>query len=156
VALNAFQEAQDFIKKAKNVLLGKIKHAMEIRLEVAENKVVIHAVAVLNTEGWEQYDEDGEEDLSFADNVLEELYNHFKDPLSQAGLLGSLHDLIKQWHGLVNYTKRFLNPSRTPYLRVWRRIFDFSLSEDWNIVLFLVELLFSIPISNAKVERLFS
>jgi hypothetical protein len=123
VALHAFQEAKDFTKKAKNVLLGKIKHVMETRLEVAENKVVIHAATVLNTEGWEQYDEDGEEDLSFADNVLEKLYNHFKDPLSQAGLLGSLLG---------------------------------SLSEEWNMVLLLVELPFSIPISNAKVERLFS
>lgn len=66
-----------------------------------------------------------------------------------------MHDSLEQWHCLLEYTKRYLNPSNMPYLRVWRRIFDSDRRNDWNIVLFLVELLFSIPISNAKVERLF-
>ncbi|KAJ7373230.1 hypothetical protein OS493_012818 [Desmophyllum pertusum] len=88
---------------------------MQTRMEVAENKYVFMATTVLNCEGWERKNEDGEEDDGFADD----------------------------------------NPSRTPYLRVWRRIFHSSQKDEWSMVLLLVELLFSIPISNAKVERLF-
>lgn len=61
-----------------------------------------------------------------------------------------------QWHHLLDYTKRYLEPSKTSYLRVWRRIFDSGRSNEWSMVLILVELLFAIPISIAKVERLFS
>ena len=50
----------------------------------------------------------------------------------------------------------WMDPSRTHYLRVWKRIFTSSRKEEWNMVLLLVELLLSIPISNAKVERMFS
>lgn len=44
----------------------------------------------------------------------------------------------------------------TPYQRVWRGILDSSRKAQWNMILMLVELLFTMPISNAKVERLFS
>jgi hypothetical protein len=39
---------------------------------------------------------------------------------------------------------------------MWRRIFDSGRRDEWHMVLILVELLFAIPISNAKVEWLFS
>ena len=66
------------------------------------------------------------------------------------------YTVLEQWHSLLFYTKRYLNPSATPYLRVWRRLFDSARNNEWNLILLLVELLFCIPISNAKVERLFS
>jgi len=138
------------------MLLGRIKEAMQTRLEVAENSHVLLASTILNCERWEKTTEDSGEDLEFANDCIAKLYNHFKESLSKAGLTGSLSDLLDQWHDLLSYTKRFLDPSRTPYLRVWRRIFDSSRKAQWNMVLMLVELLFTIPISNAKVERLFS
>ena len=156
VNLPSFEPAKESARRSKNMLLGRIKEAMETRLEVAENRNVVLASTVLNCEGWEKKDEYGEEDLGFADDVIAELYNHFKEPLSKAGLNGTLNDLLDQWHDLLNYTIRYLDPTRTPYLRVWRRIFDSSRRAQWSMVLILVELLFCIPISNAKVERLFS
>ena len=156
VTLPSFNAAKESAKHTKTMLLGRIKEAMETRLEVAENKHVLMAATVLNCEGWERRNENGEEDLEFADDCVAELYDHFKEPLSKAGLNGSLGDLLDQWHHLLDYTKRYLEPSKTPYLRVWRRIFDSGRSNEWSMVLILVELLFAIPISNAKVERLFS
>ena len=153
VVLKSFENAKESARKLKNVLLAKVKQAVEARLEVAENRL---ACTVLNTEGWERMDEEGEKDLLFADECVTELYSHFQKPLSNAGLDGSLSDLLEQWHSVIEYTTRYLSPSTTPYLRVWRRIFDSSRSEGWSMVLLLAELLFSIPISNAKVERLFS
>lgn len=96
VTLPSFEAAKDAAREAKNVLLGQIKDAMQSRLEVAENPHVVNAAIVLNTEGWERSDENGEEDVTFTDNCLTELYDHFKVPLLNAGADGSLHDLLEQ------------------------------------------------------------
>jgi hypothetical protein len=66
----------------KNVLLAKVKQAVEARLEVAENRLVIFACTVLNTEGWERMDEEGEKDLLFTDECVTDFYSHFQNPLS--------------------------------------------------------------------------
>ena len=63
--------------------------------------------------------------------------------------------LVEQWHNL-EYTNSYLNPTTLPYLRVWYKIFNSSRQSEWNFILLLVELLFCLPISNAKVEILFS
>lgn len=68
----------------------------------------------------------------------------------------SLRDLLDEWHSLVQYVKTYLSPTNTSYLRVWRRVFESSRKDQWSMILIFVELLFTIPISNAKVERLFS
>lgn len=63
---------------------------------------------------------------------------------------------MDEWHSLVQHVKLYFSPSTLPYLRVWRRVFDSQRKSEWCRVLLVIELLFSIPISNAKVERLFS
>lgn len=158
VILNGFQEAKKTVSASKELLLNAIKDAMETRLDISENKYVKSAAVILNTEGWEKKSDvetDTPYDNTFADKDIAQLYDHFIVPLSNAGI-GTLSDLLEQWHNLVSYTVRYLDPSRTHYFRVWRRIFDSQKRQDWQMVLVLVELLFAIPISNAKVERLFS
>ena len=43
-----------------------------------------------------------------------------------------------------------------PYRKTWRRIFASPCSQAWKDVLLIIELLFTIPVSNAKLERMFS
>ena len=147
VTLPNFNAAKDSAEVSKGILLDRIKDAMQTRLEAGENKIVLMAATILNCEGWERREENGEEDLEFADNCVADLFNHFPEPLLKAGSDGSLNGLLEQWHDLVAYTVRYLDPSRTHYLRVWKRIFTSSRKEEWNMVLLLVELLLSIPIS---------
>jgi hypothetical protein len=52
--------------------LNDIEEAMEARLDIAENKCVENAATILNTEGWEQRNDDGEYDLSFGDEQVTE------------------------------------------------------------------------------------
>lgn len=86
---------------------------------------------------------------------MSELFQQFEDLLKNAGFKGTFGDLLEQWHSILFYTKRYLNPSATHYLKVWRRLFDSARRDEWNLILLLIELLFCIPVSNAKVERLF-
>lgn len=74
----------------------------------------------------------------------------------KVGLDGFLNGLLEKWYDLVVYIVRYLDFLRIYYLYVWKRIFNLSRKEEWNIVLFLEEVLFFIFISNAKVERIFS
>ena len=66
-----------------------------------------------------------------------------------AGVKASVPDLLNQWHDLLQYAREYLCVTSTPYRVCWRRI-------SWSNVLILIELLCTIPISNAKLERMFS
>lgn len=75
------------------------------------------AATKLNCERWEKRDDNGEHDVDVANARVAELYEHFKEPLWKAGLNGSLGELLDQWHHLIEYTKQYLEPSKTQYLR---------------------------------------
>ena len=119
---------------SKHVLLGKIKEPMHIRMQVAQNKYVLMATTILKCEGWERKNEDGE-DGEFADNYVAALFDHFREPLLKAGLEVNLNSLLEQWLDLVAYTTRYLDPSRTHNLHVWKRIFDSIFKDRWKMVL---------------------
>ena len=66
-------------------------------------------------------------------------------------------ELLDEWHELVTHTVSFLEPSRTPYLVTWKRIFSSTKSKtDFKNILYLIELTFCLPVSTSKVERSFS
>jgi hypothetical protein len=54
-------------------LLERLRGALETRLKVSENKHVIMAAQILNTEGWIRNTEEGDKDLPFADDILEDV-----------------------------------------------------------------------------------
>ena len=57
---------------------------------------------------------------------------------------------------VCNYTVMYLLPEKTKYCVFWHNIFQSSWSGSWNLVLLLVELIFSLPVSKTKVEQVFS
>ena len=113
-----------------------------------------YATVILNTEGWIPSNDDAE----FGEEAVEELFKFYQKPMqaSKAFSSGGLTELLDQWNRLVSYTIKYLDTQTTEYQIVWRRIFDFSKSNEWMSILCLVELLFVLPVSNAKVERFFS
>ena len=57
---------------------------------------------------------------------------------------------------MLEYSTRYLSLSTLPYRASWWRIFHAPCASDWHNFLVFVELLFSLPSSNGKVERIFS
>ena len=57
---------------------------------------------------------------------------------------------------LVQYAVQFISVSTLDYREVWWRIFHAPNASEWSNALILANLLFSLPASNAKVERVFS
>ena len=107
-------------------------------------------------ESWLRTNEEEEIDLEFGDEGLTYLYKHFSIPLMNAVVKALVPDLLNQWHDLLQYAREYLCVTSTPNRVWWHRIFNCPRCSIWSDVLILIELLFTIPISNAKLERMFS
>ena len=129
-----------------------VKNAISERLENNKSIVSKYCTLILNTEGLLVFKDKDE----FADEALEELYVFYEKPLKSSGFNGSISNLLQQWHLLVEYILTYLSPGVNSYCMVWHRIFESGKDKEWNLVLYVVELLFVLPVSNTKVERLFS
>ena len=145
---------EQLVMETKNKWIDLISTAINLRLGHSVSVADKYATVILNTEGWIRSNDDAE----FGEEAVEELFKCYQKPLqaTKAFSAGGLTELLDQWNRLVSYTIKYLDPQTTEYQIVWRRIFDSSKSNEWMSILCLVELLFVLPVSNAKVERFFS
>ena len=67
-----------------------------------------------------------------------------------------ISDLLEQWYESVEYAKTTLSLARISYLVTWQKLFTTPGGEGSNRVLLMITLLFTVPVSNAKLERMFS
>ena len=150
VPLKQFEIAKESVAKQKDAWLNLMSEAISMRLEKDESVVSKYATTVVNTER-------GGFVTKMMMNLLMKILNFtfYEQPLKKAGFQGGLSDLLDQWHSVVEYCTKYLN-IKSNYKEVWHRIFESSKRGEWNLVLLLVELLFCLPVSNTKVERLFS
>ena len=161
IKLPSFETAKESIKAKKSFFCEKVSACITERLEqeVDSEKIFQVAPQILNTEGWirrKEEDDNKVQDYEFMDEGIEELVKHFEIPLRNAGFNSTIPELLKQWHELLEYGTEYLSLPYTPYRVTWRRIFTSPRSQTWKDLLILVELLFTIPVSNAKLERMFS
>jgi len=61
-----------------------------------------------------------------------------------------------EFESMLEYACHYISLSTLEYSAVWWRLLHAPVSPEWENVLTLVELLFSLPSSNGMVERLFS
>ena len=90
------------------------------------------------------------------DQVILRHLCHCQEPLRQQGLLVSQIEVVNEWHDMLDYTVKYLSSSRHHYRATWFKIFHSSRSFQWQNILLLIRLLFSVPVSNAVLERFFS
>ena len=109
-------------------------------------------VHVLNTEGWFRY----EKDSKFISKGIEELFEFYKLPLQTDGNHASATEFLLEFHDMISYALKYFDLSNTDYRIVWCRLFESCKRDEWKSILLLVKLLLTLPVSNAKVERLFS
>ncbi len=74
-------------------------------------------------------------------------------PWKEHILAGQLESFSR---ALLEHSLAYLSPERVDYRVVWHQLFNCSKSKEWNAILTLIELLFILPVSNAKVEAFFS
>ena len=102
---------------------------------------------ILNCESWgESTEEDNDSNCDFADTDIKKLLHNFNKPLESAGVNISETEFLEEWNDLVRYTKTYLIPAKSSYLKTWRRIFNSSRAKtDFKNVLLLVEICFVTP-----------
>ena len=152
IPMHNFGKVKEDVKKMKDFMVTLVETEMSARLEADESAIIYSAGKLLDTAGWD-ITENGQSDK---EKVLREIYTHFEVPLRSAGFVGDVDDLVEQWEAMVEYTVNTLNPSRISYLKVWYKFFNSPIKSNWPLPLLIAELLFTLPVSEAVVERLFS
>ena len=150
-----FKKAVADVKASKNTVIESIHSTLDARLDGVSTIELESVAKVLNTEHWKSLAED---EIEFADDMVTDLLAKFRPTLLKQGLCPNTCDLeiLDEWHDMVSHTINFLQSSKANYKKTWRLLFDSSYSTKWKNILLLIQLLFSVPICNAKLERLFS
>lgn len=90
---------------------------------------------------------------SFAHRALESLSTRFRVPLEKDGVDCSL--IQEEWEDIVDYAKHYLNLVYESYIVIWWKLFNSVDANKRQNILTIVELLFCLPLSNGRLERLF-
>ena len=85
---------------------------------------------------------------------LTHLVEHFEVPLQGADAQTS--EILPEFESMITYANQFISLSTMSYQSVWWCLSNAPTASEWSNVLLLAELLFSLPSSNGKLERLFS
>ena len=85
---------------------------------------------------------------------IERLGVRFKIPLESAGV--DINKLRDEFYDMMLYATQFISLATLDYRAVWWRLFHSPKSSSWPNMLALSRLLFSLPVSNGKLERIFS
>ena len=139
-------KALETTKKVKENIILEISKALKTRLEESDddNSMIIAKII----DSWISFKDDPE----LLDKEVEKLYDLYNITLRRAGYDGTINDLLEQWH-ITQYAVTYLSPTKVNYKVIWNQLFTCSRADEWKSILLLVELLFCLPVSNAKVER---
>ena len=132
--LKNYSEAQSYYSSKYKEYCSNVSQCIKSRLSWSDLQLMQDIIFVLSSHGWKKLIEE-EDDLAAIER--------FEIPLqgSQADT-----DVTTQCN---------ISPS-LDYHSVWWRRFHAPNSAEWSNVLVLAELLFSLPASNGKLERVFS
>ena len=144
------------LKQCADAALADVKRLEEKlkeRLEWSDTNMLRAILAFLDTQNWQLAGEDvdGLDDIRAA---VEVIVAHFRVPLEAKNVsLCSIQDEVEE---AVQYARNFLSVSQDTHKKIWYQLHTVPDSSKWPNVLQLSELLFSLPFSNAHVERIFS
>ena len=147
--LTGFAEAITFLKANHNHFSDLVQGCLRDRLATQETDLLSQALIILATHGWEKTTES-----SFAHSAILELSPRYQLPLEEAKVDLSL--LIEEWDDMLDHAKKYLDLVTNDAHTVWWKLFNSTYAKNWGNILSLVELLFSSPMSNGHVERVFS
>ena len=160
--LHNLTQAKSFYEAKHQDYCASVTACMKSRLAWSDLTLIRDTITVLATQGWQKcLDEEeceSETDLEIEKvdplEPISRLGARFKIPLQAAGVdVDKLHD---EFYDMLLYATQFLTLSTQDYRAVWWRLFHCPNSSTWSNILALSRLLFTLPVSNGKLERIFS
>lgn len=147
--------AETFFSSHCDEYCGRIIRCIQSRLAWSDLQLMKDVVFFLSPHGWEKVIQDlaSQNSLNGMEPVSH-LVQRFKTPLELAG--ADIEEINSEFQEMINYASCYISLSTLDYSSVWWRLFHAPMCSDWPNVLILAQLLFSLPASNGKVERVFS
>ena len=115
----------------------------------------------MNTQSWQLQGCESEESSTAIDDRLIEvkaalvnIIDIFRAPLQAKGV--DITSTLDEIEDIVEYARTYLRIGQETYRKIWYQLRPSPDAVKWPNVLLISELLFSLPFSTAKVERLFS
>lgn len=163
--LKKFDPAVQHYSSQCQAYCTSITSCLKSRLAWSDLELVRDAIFVLATQGWQKIvdeedksggDENSESDTVHSDRMesISRLSSRFKEPLEAAGVQIML--IADEFREVLLYATQFISLSTTNYQEVWWKLFNSPSAADWSNILTLAQLLFTLPVSNGKLERVFS
>ena len=147
--LKNYSEALSYYSSKYEEYCSSVSQCIKSRLSWSDLQLMRDIIVVLSSHGWEKLI-DEHSDMAAIDRLVE----RFAYPLEGAQ---ANTDVIKtEFTDMIEYAVQFIALSSLDYQSVWWRLFHAPNSAEWSNILVLVELLFSLPASNGKLERVFS
>ena len=131
------------------ITLKSIAECVRSQMTWSDTQVIRDIIFMLGTLGWEKV---VEESLSM--DAISRLVARFEIPLLCAS--ANTDEIIGEFEAMLQYAVQYISVSTLDYRCVWWRLFNAPNASEWKNVLSLATLLFSLPASNAKLERVFS
>jgi hypothetical protein len=161
--LKKFSEAKSHFESHCQEYCTRVTARIRTRLSWSDVQLFRDIIIMLGTQGWQKIvDEhvdvsDDAEGMQASENPLDaidRLVERFKIPLE--GAAAETSEIRGEFEAMVSYATQFISLSTMEYQSVWWRLFHAPNSSEWSNVLCLASLLFSLPVSNGKLERTFS
>lgn len=153
--LRNLSEAERYYQAHFDEYCTSVTTCIKSRLEWTDLEFVRDVILFLATQGWQKLaDEAGTESTPSYIEAIARLTSKFKLPLESAGAV--VANVGDEFCDLLHYAIQFISLSSTSYQVVWWKLFHSPNASDWTSVLILARLLFMLPVSNGKLERIFS
>ena len=152
--LTHFDAAQQHLTSHCEEYCTAVLSCLRSRLEWTDLEFIRDVILFLVTQGWQKLlDEEIEANEGYV-QAINRLISKFKVPLEVSGVV--VAKVADEFHGMLLYATQFISLSSTNYQAVWWKLFHSADASGWTNALKLARLLFSLPVSNGKLERVFS
>ena len=157
-SLQNFDQAKNHYTAQYQHLCVSVTDCLKSRLAWSDMQLIRDVIFVLATQGWEKVldvgDDSGEENSDPPMEAIVRLGVRFKHPLESNGVV--IEQLKDEFHDMITYANQFISLATMDYQSVWWRLYHAPNASSWSNILQLVRLLFTLPVSNGKLERVFS
>ena len=153
--LTNFDAAQQHYSSHCEEYCTAVTSCLRSRLEWTDLEFVRDVILFLATQGWPKLaDEEAESsDSEGYVQAIDRLISKFNVPLEVSGVV--VAKVVDEFRDMLLYATQFISLSSTNYQAVWWKLFHSPDASDWMNALKLARLLFSLPVSNGKLERVF-
>ena len=132
--------------------LQRLDDKLKERLEWSDLTMLRSILVFLDTQNWFGSLDKERDGFTEVIEAVEYIISHFREPLeAKGGDMSSIHDEVEE---AVQYARKFFSIA-DDYHKIWYKLHVVPDASKWPNVLLLCNLLFSLPVSNGRVESIF-